>query len=267
MGQAFQPDAVHIATEGPLDWAVRRWCQRTRRPFTTSFHTRFPEYLRARTGLPEALGYAVLRRFHRTAATTMAATLRLAAELETRGFARVRVWGRGVDTSLFRPRPRQPNPDHPLWLTVGRVAVEKNLEAFLALDLPGRKMVVGDGPAREILRRRDPDVEFPGARAGLDLARTYAEADVFVFPSRTDTFGNVMLEALACGVPVAAYPVPSVKRSVGLQVWAPKVFSAEGVQSSGASCSCSAALASDRFLGVLDQQAPCPLWGVGDYVL
>lgn len=215
MAQAFQPDAVHIATEGPLGWIVRRWCLRTRRPFTTSFHTRFPEYLRARTGLPEALGYAVLRRFHRTAATTMAATPRLATELERRGFGRVRVWGRGVDTNLFRPRARNPNPDRPLWLTVGRVAVEKNLAAFLALDLPGRKMVVGDGPAREVLRRRYSNAEFPGARVGRELARTYAEADVFVFPSRTDTFGNVMLEALACGVPVAAYPVPGPLDVVG----------------------------------------------------
>lgn len=213
--ESFGPDAVHIATEGPLGWAARRWCRRAARPFTTSFHTRFPEYLAARTGLPAALGYAGLRRFHRPAETVMAATPRLVAELERRAFGRVRVWGRGVDTSRFRPRPRDRARSGPLWLTVGRVAVEKNLEAFLRLELPGRKMVVGDGPAREALRRRFPDVAFPGARTGDDLARTYAQADVFVFPSRTDTFGNVMLEALACGVPVAAYPVPGPLDVVG----------------------------------------------------
>ncbi len=213
--EAFGPDAVHIATEGPLGWAARRWCGRAAQPFTTSFHTRFPEYLSARTGLPESLGYAGLRRFHRHAETVMAATPRLVAELERRGFGRVGLWGRGVDTSLFRPRPRDRRRSGPLWLTVGRVAVEKNLEAFLSLELPGRKMVVGDGPAREALQRRFPDVAFPGARTGDDLARTYAQADVFVFPSRTDTFGNVMLEALACGVPVAAYPVPGPLDVVG----------------------------------------------------
>ena len=213
--EAFRPEAVHIATEGPLGWAARRWCRRSSTPFTTSFHTRFPEYLKARTGLPDSLGYAILRRFHRRAATVMAATPRLVAELEQRRFGRVRLWGRGVDTSLFHPRCLDRVPDSPLWLTVGRVAVEKNLEAFLRLKLPGRKMVVGDGPARESLRRRFPDVEFPGTRTGDDLARTYAQADVFVFPSRADTFGNVMLEALACGVPVAAYPVPGPLDVVG----------------------------------------------------
>lgn len=213
--EAFRPDAVHIATEGPLGWAARRWCLRSSTPFTTSFHTRFPEYLKARTGLPAAFGYAVLRRFHRRAATVMAATPRLVAELEQRRFGRVRLWSRGVDTSLFHPRRLDRVPDSPLWLTVGRIAVEKNLEAFLGLKLPGRKMVVGDGPAKESLRRRFPDVEFPGTRTGDDLARTYAQADVFVFPSRTDTFGNVMLEALACGVPVAAYPVPGPLDVVG----------------------------------------------------
>lgn len=213
--EAFRPDAVHIATEGPLGWAARRRCLRSSTPFTTSFHTRFPEYLKARTGLPAAFGYAVLRRFHRRAATVMAATPRLVAELEQRRFGRVRLWSRGVDTSLFHPRRLDRVPDSPLWLTVGRIAVEKNLEAFLGLKLPGRKMVVGDGPAKESLRRRFPDVEFPGTRTGDDLARTYAHADVFVFPSRTDTFGNVMLEALACGVPVAAYPVPGPLDVVG----------------------------------------------------
>ncbi len=215
MAHAFRPDAVHIATEGPLGWAARRWCLRAARPFTTSFHTRFPEYIRARTGLPAAPGYAILRRFHQAADAVMVATPRLAAELTRRRFGTIRVWGRGVDTALFRPRPRTGPAEQPLWLCVGRVAVEKNLEAFLGLDLPGRKMVVGDGPARPSLRRRYPDVMFPGARHGEALARTYAEADVLVFPSRTDTFGNVMLEALACGVPVAAYPVPGPLDVVG----------------------------------------------------
>ena len=164
--ESFGPDAVHIATEGPLGWTARRWCCRSAQPFTTSFHTRFPEYLSTRTGLPEALGYAGLRRFHRRAETVMAATPRLVAELERRGFGRVRVWGRGVDTSLFRRHPRNRARSELLWLTVGRVAVEKNLEAFLRLKLPGRKMVVGDGPAREALQRRFPDVEFPGPRTG-----------------------------------------------------------------------------------------------------
>jgi glycosyltransferase involved in cell wall biosynthesis len=205
----FAPDAVHIATEGPIGWAMRALCRQRGWPFTASFHTKFPEYLQARTGLPPRLAWAVLRRFHAAAAGTFAATPSLAAELRARGFERVRPWTRGVDLDLFQPEPREgwDGLPRPVFLYAGRVAVEKNIEAFLALDLPGSKVVVGDGPQRAELARRFPEVHFAGWRQGQALARAYAGADVFVFPSRTDTFGLVMLEAMACGTPVAAYPV------------------------------------------------------------
>lgn len=208
MVDAFAPDAVHIATEGPLGLAMRRYCLRRGLRFTTSFHTRFPEYLHARIRLPVCFAYAWLRRFHGAAAATMVATPSLQTDLEARGFTRLVRWSRGVDTAQFRPcaaaGPVAPGPN---WLYVGRVAVEKNIQAFLDLSLPGIKHVVGDGPMLETLRRRYPEVRFAGALHGADLARHYAEADVFVFPSRTDTFGLVLLEALASGLPVAAYPV------------------------------------------------------------
>lgn len=206
----FRPDAVHIATEGPIGCAVRGLCLKRRLPFTTSYHTRFPEYLAARVPLPTALGYAVMRRFHGPSKGVMVATPGLQRELEERGFGNVKPWSRGVDTELFKPR-NDPALDlpRPVHLYVGRVAVEKNLEAFLGLDLPlGSKLVVGDGPQLPALRARFPEVHFAGARQGEELARHYASADVFVFPSRTDTFGLVMLEALASGLPVAAFPVP-----------------------------------------------------------
>jgi glycosyltransferase involved in cell wall biosynthesis len=206
---SFQPCAIHIATEGPLGLAARRYCLRRRLPFTTAFHTRFPEYVKARIGLPLPVGYAALRRFHRPASGVMVATASLEQELAARGFRNLRRWTRGVDTELFRLRDKAfldlPRPIH---LYVGRVAVEKNIEAFLKLDLPGSKLVVGAGPQQTELARRYPAVHFAGSRQGEDLARHYAAADVFVFPSRTDTFGLVLLEALASGVPVAAYPVP-----------------------------------------------------------
>lgn len=205
------PEAVHIATEGPLGLAARGWCRRRRRPFTTSFHTRFPEYLRAYAAVPTTLTYRLMRWFHGAAQATLVPTASLKSELEARGFCRLVQWLRGVDAKLFRPRCPEECPydlPRPVFLYAGRVAVEKNLDAFLGLELPGSKLVVGDGPARERLARSHPDVHWAGFRFGDDLARHYAGADVFVFPSTTDTFGVVMLEANACGLPVAAFPVP-----------------------------------------------------------
>lgn len=202
------PDHVHIATEGPLGLMARRHCLRRGRPFTTSYHTKFPEYVRARLPLPEAWLYGAMRRFHNAGSGTMVATKSLADELSARGFENIRPWSRGVDSDLFNPvRMKDLGLPRPIFLNVGRVAVEKNLPDFLGLDLPGTKLVVGDGPELERLRRQYPDAVFLGARTGEDLAEVYASSDVFVFPSRTDTFGNVILEALASGLPVAAYPV------------------------------------------------------------
>jgi glycosyltransferase involved in cell wall biosynthesis len=205
---ALDPDAVHIATEGPLGLAARRWCLRRGRPFTTSYHTQFPEYVRARFPIPVAVSYAFLRWFHGKAARTLVATPSMRRTLEEWGFRNLATWSRGVDTNLFRPRD-EPFLDlpRPIWLYFGRVSVEKGIEDFLALDLPGTKLVVGDGPAAEGLRRKYPGAVFTGYRFGDELARHVAASDVFVFPSRTDTFGLVLLEAMACGIPVAAYPV------------------------------------------------------------
>ncbi len=213
--EGFKPDAIHIATEGPLGLAARRYCLQNDRAFTTSFHTRFPEYLHARFRVPEKWTYALIRRFHKPASSVMAATPLLIKELEGRGFGNVRLWSRGVDTDLFKPLSTPPdtpsitpsNIGQPKWLYVGRVAIEKNIDAFLELDLPGTKMVVGDGPRLEFLKKKFPEAEFPGALFGDGLAAAYAQADCFVFPSKTDTFGLVMIEALASGTPVAAYPV------------------------------------------------------------
>jgi glycosyltransferase involved in cell wall biosynthesis len=206
---SFQPCAIHLSTEGPLGMAARRYCLSRGLPFTTAFHTRFPEYVKARIGLPLPVGYAALRRFHAPASGVMVATASLEQDLAGRGFRNLWRWTRGVDTELFHPREKSfldlPRPVH---LFVGRVAVEKNIEAFLKLDLPGSKIVVGGGPQLPELSRRYPEVRFAGPREGEDLACHYAAADVFVFPSRTDTFGLVLLEALASGVPVAAFPVP-----------------------------------------------------------
>ncbi len=205
---ALSPASVHIATEGPLGLMARRHCLRHGIPFTTSYHTRFPEFLSARFPVPEEWSYRWLRRFHNAGQGMLVATPSLARELAGRGFRNIRLWTRGVDTALFRPdRARDLGLEGPVFLNVGRVAVEKNLPAFLDLDLPGTKMVVGDGPDLERLRARYPDVHFTGTLQGEQLAAVYASADVFVFPSRTDTFGNVILEALASGCPVAAYPV------------------------------------------------------------
>jgi len=208
-------DSIHIATEGPIGLAVRRYCRKHRVPFTTGFHTRFPDYVSARVPVRESWVWAALRRFHLGSEAVMVATPALARELRARGFRNVVLWPRGVDTSLFHPRDADIDLPRPIFLCVGRVAVEKNLEAFLALDLPGTKVIVGDGPARAALMRDYPDAVFLGTQQGEELARTYAAADVFVFPSKTDTFGLVLLEALASGVPVAAFPVAGPRDVLG----------------------------------------------------
>ena len=215
MIEDFAPDAIHIATEGPIGMRVRRYCRKRGVAFTTSFHTRFPEYISARFPIPESWVWRWLRWFHSTSHAVMAATPALASELRERGFDNVVLWPRGVDAELFRPRAVSLDVSKPVFLSVGRVAVEKNLEAFLSLDLPGTKVVVGDGPARAKLEAQFPDAVFLGAQHGESLARTYAAADVFVFPSRTDTFGLVLLEALASGVPVAAFPVTGPSDVIG----------------------------------------------------
>jgi len=208
MIEQFQPDALHIATEGPLGLAARRWAVRRGYAFTTAFHTRFPEYLQARTGLPLGVSYAWLRRFHNAGRGMMVAAGTLRQELSGRGFRTVRPWTRGVDLRRFQPIPAPALQfPGPVFLYVGRVAVEKNIGAFLSLDLPGTKVVVGDGPQREALQLAHPDAVFLGERTGEGLARVYAAADVFVFPSLTDTFGLVLLESLASGTPIAAHPV------------------------------------------------------------
>jgi glycosyltransferase involved in cell wall biosynthesis len=212
--KAFEPEAIHIATEGPIGLAARRICLEWKLPFTTSYHTRFPEYLSARVPVPTAVGYAFMRWFHGPSGRIMVATESFRNELEKKGFRNLSPWSRGVETELFRPLPHDDLPPEirdlprPIWLNVGRVAVEKNIEAFLSLDLPGSKVVVGDGPSREALQASYPEAFFAGSRFGEELARFFAAADVFVFPSLTDTFGLVILEAMATGAPVAAYPAP-----------------------------------------------------------
>lgn len=205
---AEKPDYIHIATEGPIGLLTRRACLKQRRPFTTSYHTRFPEYLAARAPVPLDWSYRWIRRFHNAGAGTMVSTPGFERELAERGFKRLMRWSRGVDAELYHPRPvRIFDLPGPIFLYVGRVAVEKNIEAFLDLDLPGSKVVVGGGPALDMLRSRYPAVHFAGMLAGEELAKAYASADVFVFPSLTDTFGIVLLEAMASGLPVAAFPV------------------------------------------------------------
>jgi len=214
--EQVNPDAMHIATEGPIGHAVRAYCVRRGLPFTTSYTTRFPEYISARMPIPESWIYAALRRFHGAGAVTMVATPSLMAELRERGFAHLGMWTRGVDTELFRPdRAIELDFPRPIFVCVGRVAVEKNLEAFLSLDLPGTKVVIGDGPCEAELRRKFPAAKFLGLIENGQLAAHLAAADVFVFPSRTDTFGVVQLEALASGVPIAAFPVTGPKDVIG----------------------------------------------------
>lgn len=207
--ESFLPDCIHIATEGPLGMAGRRWCVHNEVAFTTSYHTRFPEYLRLRAPIPTRWSYAWLRRFHGAARRTMVRTRTQKKELSARGWDHLEVWPGGVDTQLFRPRrERALKLPGPIALYAGRVAPEKTLEDFLSVDFPGSKVIVGDGPARVSLQARFPDAHFLGYHHGEELAQLVASADVFVFPSRTDTLGLVMLEAMACGVPVAAFPVP-----------------------------------------------------------
>jgi glycosyltransferase involved in cell wall biosynthesis len=204
----FNPDALHLSTEGPLGLAARKWAMERRHPFTTAYHTRFPEYVHARTRIPLAWTYAYLRWFHGPSRAILAPTPVVKHDLEKWGFANVRVWSRGVDHQIFHPRNvNRLRTKPPIFLYVGRVAVEKNIQAFLELDLPGSKWVAGEGPAFEGLKRRFPEVNYLGVLNQHELAEVYASADVFVFPSKTDTFGLVLLEALACGLPVAAYPV------------------------------------------------------------
>ncbi len=214
--EASRPDAIHVATEGPIGHAVRAYCIRNNRPFTTSYTTRFPEYIAARSPIPARWIYNVLRRFHAAAAVTMVATPSLMAELGGRGFSNLGLWTRGVDVDLFRPdRAIDLDFPRPIFMSVGRIAVEKNLPAFLSLDLPGTKVVIGAGPQEAELKRKFPAAKFLGQLDNGVLAAHVAAADVFVFPSLTDTFGIVQLEALASGVPIAAFPVTGPKDVIG----------------------------------------------------
>lgn len=205
---AFAPDCLHIATEGPLGWHARAVARERGWPHTSAYHTRFPEYVHARARVPLGWSYGMLRRFHARSRTVMAPTLSIVDALTARGFERVRLWSRGVDLQTFVPEGnRILTTAGPIFLYVGRLAVEKNVEAFLALDLPGEKWVAGAGPSGERLRQRYPRARWFGVLQAPELAALYRTADVLVFPSLTDTFGLVILEALACGTPVAAFPV------------------------------------------------------------
>ena len=203
----FEPDAIHIETEAPLGIAARRHCLASGYPFTTAYHTQFPEFIHARCRLPLGVTYRVMRWFHDPAAAVMVPTTEMLRRLKVRGFANLAYWSRGVDTSVFAPAERLALPGRPIFRYAGRIAVEKSIEDFLDLDLPGTKWVVGDGPARAGLASKYPQAVFHGMQHGSDLAYYYQQADAFVFPSRTDTFGLVLVEAMACGTPVAAYPV------------------------------------------------------------
>jgi glycosyltransferase involved in cell wall biosynthesis len=207
MIEEFEPDAVHIETEAPIGLAARRHCLDAGRPFTTAYHTQFPEFIHARCRLPLSVSYRWMHWFHKPAAAVLVATAAMRRRLEQWGFTNLATWSRGVDTELFAPAPRESLPRRPIFLYAGRVAVEKSIEDFLKLDLPGSKWVVGNGPARTGLQERFPDAIFHGVKHGKELAYYYQQADVFVFPSRTDTFGLVLIEAMACGTPVAALPV------------------------------------------------------------
>ncbi len=211
MLDSFAPDIVHIATEGPIGWSARGWCKARGVPFTSAFHTRFPDYLAVRTGIDAEHFWPLMRRFHAPSRSVLVSTSSLADELGQRGIKHCVRWGRGIDRWLFRP-DHEPHPmlkdlPRPIMINVGRVAAEKNLEAFLDSDVPGSKVIVGDGPALDALRLRYPHAHFLGSLSGEELAQAYCTADCFVFPSLTDTFGLVLIEALACGLPVAAFPV------------------------------------------------------------
>ena len=209
MLKLFMPDAIHLVTEGPLGWAARAFCLKHDIPFTTAYHTRFPEYVHARIRIPVTWSYALVRRFHAPSAAVLVVAQSIRNELTARGFRNLVPWSRGVDITAFKPQPREQLQDpRPIWLYAGRIAVEKNIKAFLDLDLPGTKWVVGGGPLLKDLQRRYKDARFFGSVGTEELSARYAQANCFVFPSRTDTFGLVMVEALASGVPVAGYPVP-----------------------------------------------------------
>jgi len=209
MLKLFAPDAIHLVTEGPLGWAARAFCLERDIPFTSAYHTRFPEYVRARIRVPVSWSYAFVRRFHAPSAAVLVVAQSIRDELAARGFRNLVPWSRGVDIAAFRPQPREESDEpRPVWLYAGRVAIEKNIKAFLDLDLPGTKWVVGGGPQLKELQRRYKDIRFFGSVDTEELSHRYAQADCFVFPSRTDTFGLVMVEALASGIPVAGYPVP-----------------------------------------------------------
>ena len=204
----FSPDAIHIATEGPLGIAARAYARKNKLPFSTAYHTRFPEYVKARTGIPLGITYKFLRWFHDPSLAIMAPTEVVVNDLKSYGFSNVVLWTRGVDLDIFKMQAsKELDTAHPIFLYVGRVAIEKNIEAFLELKLPGSKWVVGDGPALAGFTEKYPEVNYLGVLQQEKLAAVYASADVFVFPSKTDTFGLVLLEAMACGLPVAAYPV------------------------------------------------------------
>jgi glycosyltransferase involved in cell wall biosynthesis len=209
--ESFAPNAIHIATEGPIGAAARRYCLRHGLPFTTAYHSKFPEFIHARTRLPISWLYEKMRRFHAPSSAVMVPSRNVHDELAARGFGRLKLWSHGVDTEVFKPGPADHLDDlgleRPYFMYVGRVTIDKNIPAFLDLDLPGSKIVVGSGPARDALMKRYPDVVFRIADGDAELARYFNAPDVFVFPSLTDTFGLVMLEALACGTPVAAFPV------------------------------------------------------------
>ena len=214
--ETLNPDAIHIATEGTIGLATRNYCIKTNRNFTTAYHTRFPEYLNELIHVPLSVGYAICKWFHSPATNMMVSTESLAKELEKKGFNNASIFPKGVNSELFKNYKTKPiNYKRPIFLYVGRISKEKNIEAFLDLDLPGTKLVVGDGPIRKSLQNKFPDVKFLGYKFGADLALAYTNADVFVFPSLTDTFGIVMLEALACGTPIAAYPVRGPKEVIG----------------------------------------------------
>ena len=237
--RTFAPDVVHIVTEGPVGWAARRWCIDKGVAFTTAFHTRFPDYLAVRTGVSPDWFWPVMRRFHRPSAAVFVSTPRLRDELAYRGIPGGRIWSRGIDTDLFRPDGARHEAltslPGPVLLYVGRVAAEKNLDAFLGADVIGTKVVVGDGPALPSLRQLDPHALFMGALSGEELASAYRAADCFVFPSLTDTFGLVIIEALACGLPIAAFPVAGPLDILG----------ADGRGATGASAAPVAVLVSD----------------------
>ncbi|MEA1890975.1 MAG: glycosyltransferase family 1 protein [Pseudomonadota bacterium] len=222
MLDAFNADAIHVSTEGPLGQAARRYCLKNRLNFTTAYHTRFPEYLRLRLPIPFSLSYGYMRRFHNSASATMVATPSLERELRARGFTNLRRWSRGVDIDLFQPQNESHfSGDRPIAVFLGRVAVEKNIKAYLDLDITATKYIIGDGPEMDILKKQYPDAHFVGYKTGEDLVAHLASADVMVFPSLTDTFGLVLLEAMACGVPVAAYPVTGPKDIIenGINGW------------------------------------------------